>query len=92
MAMISTQTMGDTEERSRVQQLQTKIVTCSVVAPSKQPEKHRRYLGRITTCHLQVASFQERYDNVFWLAPGEPPVEKHAQQMLPGGRGCEPLL
>ena len=21
-----------------------------------------------------------------WLAPGEPPVEKHAQQGLPGGR------
>jgi len=21
-----------------------------------------------------------------WLAPGEPPVEKHAQQMLSGGR------
>ena len=38
MAMISTQTMGDTEERLGVQQPQTKIVTGSVVAPSKQSE------------------------------------------------------
>ena len=24
--------------------------------------------------------------HTYWLAPGEPPVEKHAQQGLPGGR------
>ena len=65
MAMISTQTMGDTEERLGVQQPQTRIVTGSVVAPSEQSEKYRRYLGRIKTCHQQVASFQERGDKVF---------------------------
>ena len=41
-----------------------KIVTGSVVAPSKQSEKYKRYLGLITTRHLQVASFQERGDKV----------------------------